>query len=59
MFPFDTKRNPRLKRGFQEVFFYFFPESPKKRGLPGSKRVFCLGGDIEAANNWSYFKTGI
>ena len=29
MFPFDKKRDPRLKRGFQEVFFYF-PETSKK-----------------------------
>ena len=58
MFPFDTKRDPRLKRGFEEVFFYF-PGSPQKGGLPGSKQGFCSGGGIKAANNRSYFKTGI
>ena len=43
MFPFDTKRNPRLKRGFQEVFFDSLESPPQKGDCRAQNGDFVWG----------------
>ena len=56
MFPFEAKCNPRLKRGFQQVFFDFLKSL--KNGVARLKTGILFGGWYRNGQSWVVFQNG-